>query len=182
VNEHDPNKNIEQSGEPLYPSPLPPEMTEFFRDYDYACLAEVSDHGTVFIIKAPIQDILSCWGNVPIQVQHQLYKHFAAPVIRSLITIYDQADPLAFETFYNIMDAEQRQALTAQTQQDELLLLFYDEALIHRLSKKLLNKAKAKEELTHLIEEADGHLTNLDLDVFDFDLAKAEVMQESTLS
>jgi len=174
--------NNDHAKEPLYPSPLPVDMAEFLRDYDYACLAEVSDHGTVFILKAPIRDILSSRGAVSIQVIHELYRHSAGPVIRSLITVYDQAEPLAFETFYNIVDKQQREALTGLTEQDEIILLFYDEALTHRLSKKLPNKATVKQEILHLIDEADDHLLNVDIDQFDFDFAKAEIIQGSKLA
>jgi hypothetical protein len=52
-----------------------------------------------------------------------------------VLTIYDQPQtPLALETFINIADEQQRADFAALTQQEELPLLFYDEALSHRLT------------------------------------------------
>src|SRR6266508_3816601 len=97
------------SGEPLEPSPLPPELAEFLREKDVACLMQATDQGTAFVLKLPTQDIESARGRVVIQLRHELYAHPAAPVIRTLLTLYDQPErPLALETFTNIDDENQR--------------------------------------------------------------------------
>jgi hypothetical protein len=92
--------------------------------------------GTAHVIKLPAAEIESVRGRVPIQVRHELYAHPAALVIRSVITIYDQPDrPLTLETMTNIAETDQRADFARLTTQKELLLLFYDEHLRHRLSK-----------------------------------------------
>src|SRR6266498_735578 len=89
-----------RSGEPLEPSPLLPELAEYLRDIDVACLMQGTDQGTVFVLKLPTQDIESSRGRVVIQLRHELYAHPTAPVIRTVLTLYDQPDaPLALETF-----------------------------------------------------------------------------------
>lgn len=70
-----------RSGEPLEPSPLPPELAEFLRD-----------QGTVFVIKLPSSDIESARGRVPIHLRHELYAHANAPVIRTTLRVYDQPE------------------------------------------------------------------------------------------
>src|SRR6266498_3213964 len=123
-------------GEPLEPSPLQPELAEFLRDKDVACLMQGTDQGTAFVLKLPTEDIESARGRVTIQLRHELYAHPAAPVIRTLLMLYDQPDrPLALETFTNIEDEDQRSNFAALSHQEALLLLFYDEELSHRLTK-----------------------------------------------
>ena len=74
----------------LQPNELPPELAAFLEDQEYACLLQATDQGTVFVVKAPGQDIQSLGGNVPVRVLHQLYDYPQAPVIRTVITWYDQ--------------------------------------------------------------------------------------------
>src|SRR6266487_3780223 len=96
------------SGEPLEPSPLPPELAEFLRDRDVACLMQGTDQGTAFVIKLPAHDIDTARGRVPIRLRHELYAHPTAPVIRTTLHIYDRPQaPLALETFTNIEDEDQ---------------------------------------------------------------------------
>src|SRR6266511_4403419 len=124
------------SCEPLDPSPLPAELAEFLRDKDVACLMQGTDQGTAFVLKLPAQDIESARGRVTIQLRHELYAHPAAPVIRTLLILYDQPErPLALETFTNIEDEDQRSNFAALAHQEALALLFYDEQLSHRLTK-----------------------------------------------
>src|SRR6266487_5127104 len=81
-----------RSGEPLEPSPLPPELAEFLRDQAIACLMQGTDQGTVFVIKLPTPDIESACGRVPIHLRYELYAHPNAPVIRTTLRIYDQPE------------------------------------------------------------------------------------------
>ena len=84
----------------LRPNELPPELAAFLKDQRYACLTHATDQGTVLVLKAPRSEIDSVRGTVPIQLRHELHRHPAAPVIRMVVTIYDQpARPLAFDTF-----------------------------------------------------------------------------------
>src|SRR3712207_4709550 len=86
--------------EPFQPSPLLPELADFLKYYEYACVMEATDKGTVFFMKAPAADIQSVRGPVPIITQHELYRHPSAPVIRTVIALLDKPDdlPLTFET------------------------------------------------------------------------------------
>src|SRR5438093_1128193 len=94
------------------------------------------------VIKAPVEDIRSVVGRVPIAIRHDLYEHKQAPVIRTRLRIYDDPErPLALECFTNIDDDQQRQDFAALENQKELFLLFYDEEVKHRLSKRVINTA-----------------------------------------
>jgi hypothetical protein len=66
----------------------------------------------------------------------RLYDHPLAPVIRIVVTIYDQPGaPLALETFINVADEQQRTDFEALAAQEQLVMLFYDETLSHTLTK-----------------------------------------------
>src|SRR5688572_19601787 len=94
---------------PHQPSLLPPELADFLRGQDIACLLRATDRGTAFVIKLPAQDIASVRGRVPIRLRHELYAHPAAPVIRTILTVYDQpTTPLALETYTNVAEPDQR--------------------------------------------------------------------------
>jgi hypothetical protein len=170
----------ERERSPLGPNELPPELAEFLRPKDYACLIQAADQGTVLIVKAPGREIESVRGTVPIQLRHELHRHPAAPVIRMLLTIYDQPGrPLALETFINVADPQQRDDFAALSSQHELRLLFYDEQLRHQLSKRVALRDQVKlrgmlviaQDLRHAIPEQ----------AYDFDAAKAAVMEHTTL-
>src|SRR4051794_33748567 len=110
-----------RSGEPLEPSPLSPELAEFLRQLETACLMQETDRGTVFVLKLPSPDIESMRGTIPILLRHELYAHPNAPVIRTLLHLYDQPEaPLALETFTNIEDENQRSTFAALAQQEAL--------------------------------------------------------------
>ncbi len=90
-----------------------------------------TDQGTVFVLKLSAQDIESARGTVPVRLRHELYAHPNAPVLRTILTIYDQPDaPLALETFTNIDDEYQRSDFAALAQQEAFLLLFYEAACL----------------------------------------------------
>lgn len=169
-----------RSREPYDPSPLPPELAEFLRDREFACLTHPTDQGTVLLIKAPRREIRSVEGTVPISFHHQLYECPTAPVIRMLTMIYDQpARPLALETFLNVQDPEQRFDYEALTLQDSVYLLFYDERLEHRLTKMVggLDRERIGEVLRRAVELYEA----IPEDQFSFEIAKARVMATTTL-
>src|SRR5438105_1566057 len=88
--------------EPYHPAALPPGLLEYLQDRDITCVTQATDRGIALVIKAPLREIRSAQGPVPIAVRHELYDHATAPVIRMLTTIYDQpARPFALETFIN---------------------------------------------------------------------------------
>jgi hypothetical protein len=165
------------SGEPLEPSPLLPELAEYLRGTDIACLMQGTDQGTVFVLKLPTQDIESARGTIPIELRHELYAHPAAPVIRTILVIYDQPEaPFALETFTNIEDEHQRENFAALGQQEAFLLLFYDEQLTHRLTKVV--PQSAPEETGVVLAYAEQILASIPKERFDFDQAKQEVMEK----
>jgi hypothetical protein len=169
----------ERERPPLPPNELPPELAEFLKGQTYACLMHATDQGTVFVVKAPARDILSLRGNVPVAISHELYQHPPAPVIRTLIRWYDQPQsPLALETYTNIADAQQRADLLDLAQRPELRFLFYDQALRHHLSKLVRNTKAA--EIAQLAEEAQRRVAAIPAEQYDFDAAKADVMERTS--
>lgn len=122
----------------LPPGELPPELADFLRGKDYVCITQETNLGTVLVIKVPSPEIQSVHDNVPIWLRQELYQHPAAPVIRLVIQFYDQPEnPLAFEMFVNVADAQQRADFAALSSQEQLPMLFYDEALVLRLTKMM---------------------------------------------
>lgn len=175
-----PSHHLPDSSEPFEPTPLPAEMAEFLKDRKFACLMSETDMGTVFILKAPSREIQSLRGRVPIHIQHELYQHPAAPVIRTVIRIYDQPDhPLAFEVFTNIEDEQQRSEFAALAKQDELYFLCYDETLTHRLTKGV--PQRKPEVVAEIVAQADRLAAGIPKERLDFDRAKADVMKQTKL-
>jgi hypothetical protein len=167
-------------GEPHHPTPLPPELEAFLRTQEMVCLMQATDQGTAFVLKAPTKEIRCVRGTVPIRVQHALYEHPAAPVIRTVVGIYDRPHtPLAFETFTNIADQDQREDFARLAEQDRLLLLFYDEQVAHRLT-KVVPYHDDGPVLAILMQAAQLH-ARIPQDRIDFDAAKQAVMEASQL-
>jgi hypothetical protein len=166
--------------EPVVPIPLTPDLAAFLATQDVACLMQETTDGTAHVIKLPASEIESLRGRVPIQVRHEVYAHPQAPVIRSVITIYDQPDrPLALETMTNIAEQDQRDDFARLATQRELLLLFYDEQLQHRLSKRLGNVEP--EVIEEILSGAESIRSTIPLERYDFMAAKAAVMRRTTL-
>jgi hypothetical protein len=168
------------SGEPRHPIALPPELADFLEDQALAALFHASDIGTLLVVKAPAREIPSLGGTFPIGVEHQLYDHPAAPVIRSLVSFHDRPDaPLRLETFTNVADPDQRAHFAALADQQELPILLYDESLRHRLSKRLRNATAAQ--IPEIVATADRLLAAIPPGARDFDRAKAEIMEATGL-
>ena len=162
------------------PNALPKELADFLRDRPFACITQATDQGTVLVVKVPNREIQSARGRVPIHVAHELFNHPAAPVIRITVRIYDQPqNPLALETFINVEDSQQRSDYAALSNQETLDMLFYDEVLRHRLTKRVNNVAK--EDITQVLEQADRLFESIPKERFDFDRAKAAVMERTRL-
>jgi hypothetical protein len=165
---------------PLYPTELPPELADALRSQSYCCVTTGSDGGTIFVVKAPGADISSASGTVPIGINYELYEHPRGPVIRTVITIHDQPEcPLVLETFINVGDPTQRADFAALAKQSRLVMLFYDEGLVHRLSKVVANRAR--ERLETLLSLAESQLAGLPPEQVDFELAKRAVMQSTSI-
>jgi hypothetical protein len=162
------------------PNALPKELADFLKDRPFACITQATDQGTVLVVKVPNREIQSARGRVPIHVAHELFNHPAAPVIRITVRIYDQPqNPLALETFINVEDSQQRSDYAALSNQETLDMLFYDEVLRHRLTKRVNNVAK--EDITQVLEQADRLFESIPKERFDFDRAKAAVMERTRL-
>jgi hypothetical protein len=159
---------------------LPPDLADFLRDQPYACLTHPTDQGTVLVMKAPRREIESIRGPLPIQVRHELHQHPTAPVIRIELVIYDDpARPLAFESFINVEDRQQRSDYAALADQPELHMLFYDESLAHRLTKSVAHTVRGR--VPEVLKKADELFHAIPEDEFNFDIAKAAVMRTTFL-
>jgi len=167
--------------EPLHPISLTPELAAFLQHQGpYACVTQATDRGTAYVIKAPASDIVSARGTVPIRVQHTLFDHQNAPVIQTVITIHDQPNqPMRLESFINVADESQRADFTALADQAELIMLFYDENLTHRLSK--LVPTEVDDSLAIILSRADELRAGIPTWQYDFDRAKAAVMAGTSL-
>lgn len=165
---------------PLHPIALPPELADFLQDQDLAALFHAADVGTLLVVKAPSAELATLRGPIPIGLIHELYTHPRSPVIRSLLTFVDQPEaPLKLETFTNPGDPDQRDPFAALAEQDEIPLLFYDELLQHRLSKRVNNATAG--EIPAIVATADRLLAAIPPDERDFDRAKADIMEVTTL-
>lgn len=167
--------------EPVYPIPLPPELADFLRRQgDYACLMQATDLGTAHVLKAPAADIIRARGTVPIRVQHALYDHRAAPVIRTVLSVYDvPAHPLRLECFANVADASQRADFATLADQETLMLLFYDEQLHHRLSKVV--PIQQREDILRTLAAADALAARIPPWRYHFERAKADIVRTTSL-
>lgn len=159
---------------------LPPELAQFLRDTDNACLMQATDQGTAFVVKLPGQEIASVRGRVLIHMSHELYAQPSAPVIRTLLRIYDQpASHLALETYTNIEDEVQRSDFASLGRQDTFVMLFYDEQLNHQLTKVVTHAAP--EESRRVLDLAEQLFTAIPTEQFNFEKAKQEVMEATRL-
>lgn len=160
--------------------PLPPELAAYLEEQEVCCLMQATDQGTAFVIKLPRFEIESVRDWMPVELSHELYQHPAAPVIRTLVTLYDQPHlPLALETFTNIEDPAQRAEFAALGKQRSIPLLFYDEELSPQLSKLIASARPAA--IREILADADRVRAAIALDLFDFDAAKAAVMAATRL-
>jgi hypothetical protein len=78
----------ERSGAPWEPNPripLVPELADFLKDKEIACLFQATTGETVLVVKAPAAEIQSVRGRVPIALRHELYDHPASPEIRTVL-------------------------------------------------------------------------------------------------
>jgi hypothetical protein len=161
-------------------SELPPELAEFLRGQDIACLMQATDQGTAFVVKLPGREIKSVRGQVLIQMTHELYAQTTAPVIRTVLRMYDQPEShLALETYTNVEDEVQRADFASLGRQDRFLMLFYDEQLSHRLAKVVIHEKP--EQTAEVLTVAERLLATIPKERFNFEKAKREVMGATDL-
>lgn len=167
--------------EPRHPITLPPDLAEFLAEQsDYCCLPHASDAGTLYIVKAPVSALLRMPTQVPIRIHHELFAPPTAPVIRTVIRIYDQAlTPMAFEMFANIADDQQHHDFAELGRQPKLQFAFYDEALQHRRTKVVANSER--EGIEAILDRATALQAAIPPDQFDFAAAKSLVMMRTHL-
>ncbi|HCF99681.1 MAG TPA: hypothetical protein DEV93_03965 [Chloroflexi bacterium] len=167
--------------EPLAPFQLPPELADFLRRADrYACVTQATDQGTAFVLKVPGRELTTLRGTMPIGLRHELYEHPSAPVIRTVLTIMDRRQgPLKLESFINVAEEDQRADFAALADREQLLLLFYDEQMQHRLTKMVPYPERS--EVPTILARADELRAAILPRRFDFNKAKAAVMQRTTL-
>lgn len=175
----------EGADQPLQPFELPEELKEFLRQTEadeYVMVTSASDQGTVYVVKAPAGDIVGMrmQGNIPMQVTHELYQEPEAPVIRSLVKVYDDPKrPLALETFTNVRDKEQRRDFATLSDQPRYIFTFYDEHLQHQLTRFVDNTHGA--ETAALFRLALLASSRISDQQYDFDRAKAAVIRGTSM-
>jgi hypothetical protein len=156
---------------------LAPELADFLRSAEpYVALLHATDRGTGFIAKLPAFEIRAVQGPVPMHLNHQLFDLPAAPVIRTVLTIFDRpTDPLFLEAFTNVADQDQRETFAALSWQDEFLLHFFDEQLDRQLSKRVTGFPQPG--VLNMIDLAVDIASRIPPRQFDFDGAKAAVIR-----
>src|SRR5688572_7149837 len=121
---------MEREGERSPYPELPTELREVLVSQPYAAATIVTNRGTALVVKGDSVAMASIAGEVPVGIDYALYNRPSAPVIRMVTSFYDRPDdPLVFETFVNVGDAQQRREYELLSQQAELPILCYDEAL-----------------------------------------------------
>jgi hypothetical protein len=177
------NRSPRLPGEPIHSIALPPDLAEFLGDLhptETVCLLHDSDIGSLFVVKTPAREIDRLRGTYPIGLEHQLFADPHAPVIRTLLTFRDvPASPFRIETFTNVEDSAQHATFAALADQAEIPLLFYDECLAHRLSKRLRNATASQ--IPIILAEAERLLAAIPPAERDFDQAKANVWEVTSL-
>lgn len=160
---------------PYQPNRLPPELADFLSRQTYAAILHGSSIGTVMVAKVMNEDIRSLGGPHFIGQVHQLFDHPESPVIRMVTTIHDRPQsPLTLETFINVGDVDQRSDYDVLSRQRELVMLFYDEDVRHRLTKRVPNTLGSR--IGQVLRRADAMLQAIPPNERDFDLAKMDVM------
>jgi hypothetical protein len=89
--------------------PLPPDLTAFLRDHEYALLFSATSDGAVLVLKAPAEDIDAIRGPVPVLVRYELYRYTAGPIVRLVLAVNGNTVSLVWETFINPADPDDEQ-------------------------------------------------------------------------
>ncbi|SRR5579885_777351 len=173
----------EHADQPPQPLELPEELKEFLRQTgseEYVMVMNASDQGTVYVVKAPEGDIAGMQGNVPMQVTHELYREPEAPVIRSVVKIYDDPNhPLSLETFTNVREEDQRREFGTLSDQPKYMFAFYDEYLQHRLTKLMDNTHG--DQTAALFRQALLASSRISDQHYNFDQAKEAVIRKTSI-
>jgi hypothetical protein len=165
----------EQQQNPRHHPELPDELVEAIASEEYACVTAPTDEGTIFVVKAPGAEITRLSGIMPVEVRHELYAAATAPVIRTLLILYDDPHaPFALETYINIGDPNQRQDFAQLAEQESVVMRFYDEDLHRRLDKRVtLSESR---NIAAVLAQAEQLRQRIPEGGYDFDLAKSDVL------
>lgn len=162
---------------------LPEETKEFLRQTgpeEYVMITGAFEHGVVHIVKTPGADIEGMHANVPMEIIHELHEAPEAPVIRSVVKIYDDLRrPLALEAFTNVRNEEQCQNFATLASQPAYIFLFYDESLQHRLTKFVVNTHG--EQTVSLFQNALLASSHIPDEQYNFDQAKEAVIRKNPM-
>jgi hypothetical protein len=121
-------------------------------------------------------DIDGIRGRVPMSVRYELYDRPTAPVIRTVIRIYDRPEsPLGFETFTNVEQDDQRADFARLGEHLQICLLFYDENHSHRLTKRIDNVEP--EDVYNILCTADAIRARIPPERYDFARAKGDIAE-----
>jgi hypothetical protein len=162
----------ERDQPPLRPNELPPELAENLRaEGTYAAVMWGTDHGTAYVVKAPLDTISEMPSPLPVNVKHELW---------NLMYIYDQPRaPMVMEIFTNPADGDQRAEFVGLSTHEQTLMMFYDEQLRHRRTIVIqpTEPATIAQMLTHAEAALAGRTPTHD----EFMQAKAAVMERTRL-
>jgi len=159
---------------------LPSDLAAFLQTQRLACLLIGTERGSSFVVKAPGEEIEGLRGPIPVLFRQELYRHRTSPVIRLLLRLYDRPpSSFAFESFVNVDDDEQRTDYDGLAQQDLVDLHFYDDALRHRLTKRITNSVRSDVPL--VLGTALRLRARIPNDHFNFDQAKGDVIARTSL-
>lgn len=155
---------------------LPPELREVFERTGYGCLAVETNIGVVHVCHAADADVEG-FANKPVWSQWQLIQMPTAPLVRLALVILDRPDSsYQLESFLNVAEPDQLQALVQLASQDQLYLDFYGDDLTHRFTKIIEHGEAQRQQLQALAHLALDYWDQLPPDERDFDRAKAEFM------
>lgn len=155
---------------------LIPELKEVFWKTGYGCVPVEADIGVIHLCHAADADIAG-FANKPVWYQWQLIKMPSAPLVRLEIVIVDQpVNPYRFESFLNVGNDDQAHVLATLTNQNQLYLAFYGDALTYQFTKTLPHTEQQWQQLDGLITHATNYWQQLSPDFRDFDRAKARYM------
>ena len=159
--------------------PLPPGLASLLKNQRTACTIQATDQGVALVVKLPASNIRTLHGPVRFQLRFQVYEHPVAAVILTILTMHRiQAHPVVVETYVNPDDSLQRMDFEALSKQPNLIVLFYDEKLRHRLSKRVDNVAKIA--AIQALHRADAILSNIPDNERDFNTAMADIVAMKT--
>lgn len=154
---------------------LPRALKYFLAMHEYALVSVASSDGAVLVAKMDRSEIETCSGRLPVQVRYEVHSAITGPAVRLLLEIHTPSDaPLVLETFFNPAETDQMDDLEDLLAREHLRILFFDEELEHRLSKKVTQPKN--EQMPTIAPEARRLLAECDPSDLNFDRTKEAIM------